>query len=215
MLGEQLSMKRAASRTFGFCCPVVTTRTSFAIALALLALVVGHFVNGHAAESDADKPDSPAPVGMSIEEGREFWSFKPVANPPVPDVRNPSWVRTPIDAFVLAKLEANGLQPAPPADKRTLIRRVTFDLVGLPPTPSEVEAFLADESPDAFQKVVDRLLESPGYAGLARTLGGLGRLARLLIDLYTVLRVVACDDSRRTNDGEDSARLLGRDRRLL
>ena len=163
MLGEKLSVKRAASRMFGRRCTLVTTRSSFAMALAMLALVVGHFVNGHAAEPGDDKPDSPAPVGMSIAEGREFWSFKPVANPPVPEVRNPSWVRTPIDAFVLAKLEASGLQPAPAADKRTLIRRVTFDLVGLPPTPAEVETFLADESPDAFQKVVDRLLESPGY----------------------------------------------------
>jgi hypothetical protein len=114
-------------------------------------------------QSDADKSGAAAPVGMTIEEGREFWSFKPVANPPVPEVRNLSWVRTPIDAFVLAKLEANGLQPAPAADKRTLIRRVTFDMTGLPPAPHEVEAFLADDSPDAFQKVVDRLLESPAY----------------------------------------------------
>jgi hypothetical protein len=116
---------------------------------------------------DARKPandaPSPAPVGMSIDEGRQFWSFKPVANPPLPAVRNTGWVRTPIDAFVLATLEANGLEPAPPADKRTLIRRVTFDLIGLPPTTSEIEAFLADDSPDAFQKVIDRLLESAGY----------------------------------------------------
>ena len=88
---------------------------------------------------------APTPVGMSIEEGREFWSFKPVADPPLPAVRNVDWVRTPIDAFVLAKLEAHGLAPAPPADKRTLIRRVTFDLTGLPPTPQEVDAFLADD----------------------------------------------------------------------
>ena len=72
-------------------------------------------------------------------------------------------MRTPIDAFVLARLEASGLEPAPPADKRTLIRRVTFDLTGLPPTPTEVDAFLADQSSDAFQKVVERLLSSPGY----------------------------------------------------
>ena len=100
---------------------------------------------------------------MSIEEGREFWSFKPVASPSLPEVQRRDWVRTPIDAFVLAQLEARGLEPAPPADKRTLIRRVTFDLTGLPPTPEEVDAFLADESPDAFEKVVERLLSSPGY----------------------------------------------------
>ena len=84
-------------------------------------------------------------------------------NPPIPAVKNRDWVRTPIDAFVLAQLEANGLQPAPPADKATLIRRVTFDLIGLPPTPAEIDAFLADESPDAFAKVAERLLGSPAY----------------------------------------------------
>lgn len=106
---------------------------------------------------------APAPTGMSIEEGRQFWSFKPVSDPSLPEVRTPGWVQTPIDAFVLAKLEASGLQPAPRADKRTLIRRVTFDLTGLPPTPKEIEAFLADESSDAFKKVVERLLDSPAY----------------------------------------------------
>ena len=106
---------------------------------------------------------STAPTGMSIADGRQFWSFQPVANPPEPQVTNKAWVRTPIDAFVLAKLEAAGLQPAPPADKRTLLRRVTYDLVGLPPTPEEMATFLADDSPDAFAKVVERLLASPGY----------------------------------------------------
>lgn len=103
------------------------------------------------------------PTGMSIEEGREFWSFRPVASPEVPEVNHAEWVRNPIDAFILSKLEAAGLQPAPRADKRTLIRRVTFNLTGLPPTPEEVDAFLADESEDAFTKVVERLLSSPQY----------------------------------------------------
>jgi hypothetical protein len=111
----------------------------------------------------SDSSSSPAPLGMSIEEGRQFWSFQPVADPPVPEVQQKEWVRSPIDAFVLAKLEQAGLAPAPAADKRTLIRRVTFDLTGLPPTPAEIEAFLKDESPEAFQKVVDRLLASPHY----------------------------------------------------
>jgi hypothetical protein len=105
----------------------------------------------------------PQAVGMSIEEGRGFWSFKPLAFPTEPDVGRREWVRTPIDTFVLARLEAHGLAPAPPADKRTLIRRVTFDLTGLPPTREEVNAFLADASPDAFEKLVERLLSSPGY----------------------------------------------------
>lgn len=102
-------------------------------------------------------------AGVSIEEGRKFWSFQPVKDPPAPAVMNAKWVRNPIDAFVLARLEQNGLKPAAPAEKRVLIRRATYDLTGLPPTPEEVEAFVADESPDAFAKVVDRLLASPAY----------------------------------------------------
>ncbi len=102
-------------------------------------------------------------TGMSIEAGHQFWSFQPVANPAIPSVSEPGWVRTPIDAFVLAKLESVGLQPAPPADRRTLIRRVTFDLIGLPPTPQEVDAFVHDPSSDAYDKLVQRLLASPHY----------------------------------------------------
>tara|TARA_R110002072_G_scaffold303141_1_gene495707 strand:- start:20565 stop:23378 length:2814 start_codon:yes stop_codon:yes gene_type:complete len=109
------------------------------------------------------QPGTVRPTGMSIEEGRGFWSFKPVANPEVPVVENAGWVQTPIDAFVLAKLEEHHTRPAERADKRTLIRRVTFDLIGLPPTPDEIAAFLADESADAFEKVVERLMESPQY----------------------------------------------------
>ena len=109
------------------------------------------------------QPGAIRPTGMSIEDGREFWSFKPVADPTVPDVQNVDWVQTPIDAFVMAKLEGNKTRPAERADKRTLIRRVTFDLIGLPPTSEEIAAFLADDSSDAFAKVVERLLESPQY----------------------------------------------------
>lgn len=94
---------------------------------------------------------------------RPHWAFQPVGHPTMPEVSNPSWVRTPVDAFILAKLEANELQPAPAADRRTLLRRVTYDLTGLPPTFGEVEAFAKDKSPDAFAKVVDHLLASPRY----------------------------------------------------
>jgi mono/diheme cytochrome c family protein len=94
---------------------------------------------------------------------RGFWSFQPVVKPALPAVRNKAWCVSPIDRFVLAKLNANGMKPAPPADRRTLIRRVTFDLIGLPPTPEEVDAFVADRSPHAWEKVVDRLLASPHY----------------------------------------------------
>ncbi len=92
------------------------------------------------------------------------WSLRPLSAPAVPQVRNVAWVRTPIDAFILAKLEENDLTPAPPADRRTLLRRVTFDLTGLPPTPEETAAFLADPSPRAYEDVLDRLLAGPRYA---------------------------------------------------
>ena len=91
------------------------------------------------------------------------WAFQAVRRPVVPAVRNSAWVRNPVDAFVLAGLERRGLKPAPAADRRTLIRRVTFDLTGLPPAPDAVEAFVADRSPNAWEKVVDRLLASPQY----------------------------------------------------
>ena len=82
---------------------------------------------------------------------------------PPPDVKDTAWPRSDLDRYILAGLEAKGLKPAKPADKRTLIRRATFDLTGLPPTPEEIDAFLKDDSPDAFAKVVDRLLASPAY----------------------------------------------------
>ncbi|HZP82023.1 MAG TPA: PSD1 and planctomycete cytochrome C domain-containing protein, partial [Chthonomonadaceae bacterium] len=96
-------------------------------------------------------------------ETMRFWSFQPVRRPAIPKVRQKSWVRNPIDAFVLKRLEAAGLAPSPPASKAALIRRVTYDLTGLPPSPEQVQAFLADTSPDAYEKLVDRLLASPRY----------------------------------------------------
>jgi hypothetical protein len=94
---------------------------------------------------------------------RTHWAFQPVKRPAVPTVKNQRWVQSAVDAFILAKLEPIGMQPAQPADKRTLIRRATYDLIGLPPTPEEVAAFVADESSDAFARVVDRLLVSRHY----------------------------------------------------
>ncbi len=112
---------------------------------------------------DADGK-APVPVKkVDIAAGRTFWAFRPPQPKPVPAVRDSSWTQTPIDHFILAKLDEQGLEPAPPADRRTLIRRATFDLTGLPPTPQEVDAFLADESPQAFSRVVDRLLSSVRY----------------------------------------------------
>jgi len=91
------------------------------------------------------------------------WSFVPPVRPDLPPVKKDSWVRTPIDRFILAKLESEGLAPSPEASKETLLRRVTFDLTGLPPTAAELQAFLADNSANAYEKVVDRLIASPHY----------------------------------------------------
>jgi hypothetical protein len=91
------------------------------------------------------------------------WAFRPPSRPAVPVVKHRAWVRNPIDAFIAARLEKAGLDPAPEADRLTLIRRVTFDLTGLPPTPEEVDAFVQDQRPDAFERLVDRLLASPRY----------------------------------------------------
>ena len=94
---------------------------------------------------------------------RRFWSFQPVKRMVPPAIQHPAWVANPIDAFVGQKLEARGVSQSPMADRATLLRRVSFDLVGLPPTPEEVSAFVSDTSPNAFEKVVDRLLASPHY----------------------------------------------------
>ena len=101
-----------------------------------------------------------------IEQGaewKEHWAFIAPEKAALPAIKNVRWVHNPIDQFILAKLESKGLEPAPEADRNTLIRRVTLDLTGLPPTPAEVDAFLSDRSPDAYTKLVDRLLASPRY----------------------------------------------------
>jgi hypothetical protein len=98
-----------------------------------------------------------------VDSSKTHWAWQLLTKPPVPEVKDPSWPKTPVDNFILSKLEEKGLHANPTADKRALIRRATFDLIGLPPTPDEVEAFVKDESPEAFAKVVDRLLASPQY----------------------------------------------------
>ena len=95
--------------------------------------------------------------------GREHWAYRRIEDPEAPKVENEAWIRQPIDRFILAGLEDQGLTPVAPADKRTLLRRATFDLIGLAPSEAEIEDFLADQSPDAFARVVDRLLASPHY----------------------------------------------------
>ena len=112
---------------------------------------------------------APWPEGVSLSDkakgdlARTHWSFQPVRDVAPPAVKDSTRVASPVDAFIVSALEAKGLAPSPIADKRTLIRRASFDLTGLPPTPDEVAAFLADGSPQAFAKVVDRLLASPAY----------------------------------------------------
>ena len=96
-------------------------------------------------------------------ERRTFWSLQPLRDPKIPAVKDARWPKTPIDRFVLARLEQQGLKQVKPASKHDLLRRATFDLTGLPPTPEEIAAFEKDTAPDAFAKVVDRLLASPHY----------------------------------------------------
>src|SRR5262245_31333764 len=111
---------------------------------------------------------APARVNASSPDGfkpqdRAHWAFQPAVQPPIPQVRNSTWARRQIHAFVLTQLEAHTLPPGPMAAKATLLRRASLDLIGLPPTPDELDEFLADESSGAFARVVERLLASPHY----------------------------------------------------
>ena len=108
-------------------------------------------------------PIDPYQATTARRAGRDWWSLRPVERPEPPAVARRDWPRNPVDRFVLARLEAERLAPSPEADRRTSIRRLRFDLTGLPPTPAEVDAFLADTSPDAYEKAVDRLLGSADY----------------------------------------------------
>ena len=103
------------------------------------------------------------PDPLVTDKDRDFWAFRPPQPVTVPAVRESARVRNPIDDFVLQKLEAKGLTLSPGADRAALMRRAYFDLTGLPPEPAEVKAFLADKSPDAYEKLIDRLLASPRY----------------------------------------------------
>ncbi|MEO8271592.1 MAG: DUF1549 domain-containing protein, partial [Aureliella sp.] len=100
---------------------------------------------------------------IDVDKAREFWSLRPLTDPAIPQPENSSWSRNDIDRFIATELESYSIRPVDDADKTTLIRRASYDLTGLPPSPEEVHAFLADDSADAFAKVVDRLLESPQY----------------------------------------------------
>jgi len=133
---------------------------------------------------------SSSPATIDWDAARQHWSFQPPRRHPLPQVSTPEWIQRPLDAFVLARLDEAGLKPNPPADRRTLIRRLYFDLVGLPPTPEEVEASLADTAPGAVERLVDRLLASPHYGE---------RWARMWLDLARYAEdqahIVGNDDS--------------------
>ena len=143
-------------------------------------------------EAKAEPIAAAAPEYLISDEQRRFWSFRPVdrAVQP-PPVQSEGWAANPVDRFILAALERQGLGPAPEASRATLIRRATFDLIGLPPTPGEVAAFVADGSPDAFAKVVDRLLASPSYGQ---------RWGRHWLD---VVRYADSRDARGVGGGDD------------
>ena len=127
------------------------------------AETVRQWIKNGAVMPKATTSVKPRRGAIDMEQARQFWSFQPPQKNSLPQVASSDWPQTLIDNFVLSKLEANGLSPATPAAKRTLIRRVTFDLTGLPPTPDDIVAFLSDDSPAAFSRVVDRLLNSHAY----------------------------------------------------
>jgi mono/diheme cytochrome c family protein len=114
-------------------------------------------------DQGAEWPESAEPVETKVSDTTKHWSFQPIVRPEPPAVSARTWVRNPIDQFVLAKLEAEGIEPSPEADKTTLVRRVSLDLTGLPPEPADVDAFRLDNAPGAYERVVDRLLDSPHY----------------------------------------------------
>jgi hypothetical protein len=128
---------------------------------AVIADFTAWIRSGAADPRESSRPAKLQPV--DFESAKTHWAFRRITDPSPPQVQNTTWAVSPIDHFVLSKLETSGMHPAARANKHTLIRRVTFDLIGLPPTVNEVRDFLADESPDAFEKVIDRLLDSPHY----------------------------------------------------
>ncbi len=153
---------------FSRCC------VAFAIVLAVefAGIATLRAADPDQAEASADEPTPKAAISaedLALHEepltdyDREHWSFKPLVRPAVPKVADKKWIKNDIDRFILARLESEQLSPQPEADKRTLLRRVKFDLTGLPPTPDEIAAFVADDSSKAYERVVDRLLKSHAY----------------------------------------------------
>ena len=151
--------------------PVISSLLVGAVLLAGLAAGPGSTSVTAPAPDDGKPAEKPHATGLPeeimrkrAETAREtWWAYKPLAAPVVPEVRDTRWSRGDIDRFLLARMEAKGLRPAPEADRATLIRRASLDLTGLPPTPEEIDAFVADGSPDAYERLLDRLLASPHY----------------------------------------------------
>ena len=146
-------IQRVSSGKQGFFMPPVGPRLSPAEIQTLTAWI----------DQGAKWPQTQAAAGPPAAAKSGHWSFQPIRRPEVPSVRGRDWPRNAIDGFVLARLESEGLAPSPEADRRTLMRRVTLDLTGLPPQPKEIEEFLAGNRPDAYERLVDRLLASPHY----------------------------------------------------
>jgi plasmid stability protein len=152
--------------------PRRSARITFGRALAGSLLSAAVLMAGAGlAPSGQDAPKPAAEKGLPEETMRKraesaresWWAYKPLVAPAVPPVRDGTWARSDIDRFLLAKMEAKGLRPAPEADRVALIRRAALDLTGLPPTPEEIDAFVGDGSPDAYERLIDRLLASPHY----------------------------------------------------
>lgn len=146
-------IERVASSKMGFMMPPVGAPLTEAQIAGLRAWIDG----------GAKWPGAAARAPAAGAELATHWSFRPIAKPAPPEVRNAAWVHNPIDAFVLARLESEAIAPSPEADRRTLLRRLSLDLTGLPPTPQEIATFLADTRPDAYERAADRLLASPHY----------------------------------------------------
>jgi len=145
---------------------MANTPTKALVGLMLLALPLAAMLQAGAAVRPAPGGKAaldPFHITTDSRAGYDWWALQPLRQPKPPLVKEAAWIKNPIDAFILQRLETKGLRPSPPADPRTLIRRLSFDLLGLPPNPEQIDAFLKDDAPDAYEKVVDRLLASPHY----------------------------------------------------
>lgn len=134
-----------------------------AASLAVAWSLVGVMSLESVAVVAAETAPAEQPRAARSAQGQQHWAYQAVARPATPAVKDSKWVRSPIDAHILAQLEAKGIKPSADADRATLIRRVTLDTWGIIPTPEEVRAFVNDKSPNAYEKLVDRLLASPRY----------------------------------------------------